>query len=68
MSVNALFEVGFLSRDCWDRIVVFISRFGLQLGSKEEVLRGCGILSCFLVDGGIAETVARVCTAAPASQ
>ena len=49
-----MFDVGFHSRACCDRMVVFISRFGLHLGSKEEVLRGCGILSCLLVDGGIA--------------
>jgi hypothetical protein len=33
--------------------VVFISRFGLQLGSKEEVPRGCGILLYFSAMAGL---------------
>ena len=44
MRVKALFDVGFHSRDGCDRMIVFISRFDLHLSSKEEVLRGCGIL------------------------
>jgi hypothetical protein len=54
MSVKALFDVGFHSCDCWDRLVVSISRFGRHFGSTAEVLRGCGILSCLLVDREIA--------------